>query len=799
MIKNKVFIILCMLLLVITGSSIHFVNSEKVSAEELLYNYRIEDSFTGTIDSFDIIRFEDKGTIYPVVSLNFYDKSISKIVFGGKVELLPVEVTDKKVGDCLYDRGSDFLLSYTSVINFDFTFSYASSSLVFHSFSLSLYYGDYYSNDSLYLSGANNTYFGDRIMRCNGTDYNLSTYYSYNPDMLGVLPQYYNVNFYDGSNLLYSSSVEENSIVSFVGTLPSREYYDFIGWSLSNNSSEIIDLSTYLITDNTSFYAVFSPIPKFVVNYYNYDNTLLYSENVYRGYYANAPSDVVPYKKGYTFVNWNYDFSLPITADIDIFPNFQINQYKIYIRYNSEIYWTYVGDYGSLVSISQNNFPIIDGYHYSYMTLNGELYENWFVSISDDQDYYIDVYYAPNEYSIRIYDYYNGLYHDDIITYDSNIYEFLQNHDYLSNSFYDNNFILKQRIYYVNDTNGYVPVAIRSKNSDDLVYNILCTGNMICYIEYDVRANITYKYNDVILKTKTYDFIEYDYRWLLNDVFVTPYSESFQLKNDSILIDFITPSQYIVIDNVLLYNDINLFDLDNRLLSIDLSTFLSSYFYNYDFNLEFNFICHYEERLYSITWYYPNVDGSQIDRCITQSNLKYNSILSEPYIDFVSLNLVFVQWNIVVRDGENFTIVNDSGILPTYVDQDYLFMASYFVNDSEIVVEDKNIYDLLKVELWVDGNDYVDEDGNQIDGWLKPLTDFLYNVIMLVPKLMYNFMLWLVFKCPIISDLMNFITGGLLKVFVLNIGYLQQLSVILYIGPLLLSLLLLYFSFRLIL
>lgn len=135
----------------------------------------------------------------------------------------------------------------------------------------------------------------------------------------------YTVSFYDyDGTLLYETMVESGETAYYEGEKPTRESdekytYEFIGWSKPLDN----------ITKNTSVSAQYkTEKQKFVVKFFNYDNTLLDVETVFYGeqafYHGVQPTrdsepDVV-----YNFNGWDKELYY-VTENLDVFANFSSN------------------------------------------------------------------------------------------------------------------------------------------------------------------------------------------------------------------------------------------------------------------------------------------------------------------------------------------------------------------------------------------------------------------------------------------------------------------------------------------
>ncbi|BAX79340.1 leucine-rich repeat protein [Labilibaculum antarcticum] len=125
----------------------------------------------------------------------------------------------------------------------------------------------------------------------------------------------YTVTFKDwDATQLASESVEYGS-AAFAPSDPTRTEYTFTGWDS--------DFSN--VTANMTITAQYT-INTYTVTFEDWDGTQLASENVEYGNAASAPSN--PIRIGYTFTDWNSDYS-NITEDSTVTAQYTINTYTV--------------------------------------------------------------------------------------------------------------------------------------------------------------------------------------------------------------------------------------------------------------------------------------------------------------------------------------------------------------------------------------------------------------------------------------------------------------------------------------
>lgn len=151
------------------------------------------------------------------------------------------------------------------------------------------------------------------------------------------------ISFYLEFDSLYlSKEVYVHTKLSLVDlTTPTKEGYDFIGWSLEEHG-EVVP-SDYEITEDSTFFAQWSQY--FSVSFMN-GSTLVTIDKVTSGKTVSKHDDLV--KEGYEFDNWYsdenftevFDFSKPITQDTILYAHF-LKQFTVSFYVDGEIVDTY--------------------------------------------------------------------------------------------------------------------------------------------------------------------------------------------------------------------------------------------------------------------------------------------------------------------------------------------------------------------------------------------------------------------------------------------------------------------------
>ena len=153
----------------------------------------------------------------------------------------------------------------------------------------------------------------------------------------------YIVNFKNGTETISTQSVDYNNYATLPED-PEKEGYTFKGWSLSENGS-IIEVDSQLITNNTTFYAVYE-INIYTVTFKNGTETISIQSVIYNNY-VTLPEN--PVKEGYTFKGWSLSENGEIVNNIESTVVMQnIVYYAIFIlsidgifKYNSSLLSSY--------------------------------------------------------------------------------------------------------------------------------------------------------------------------------------------------------------------------------------------------------------------------------------------------------------------------------------------------------------------------------------------------------------------------------------------------------------------------
>lgn len=186
-------------------------------------------------------------------------------------------------------------------------------------------------------------------------------------------PVKYTVTFYVDSAKYDTQTVEEGTAPEAPQN-PTKDGYNFKGWSKSKGSSTTVTLSYCKINADTSFYAVFEKKQEetkyFTVSFYS-DGSLYDSVEVEDGKNASAPAS--PKKDGYTFKGWSKTDggkvvsvnSVEITQNTSFYAVFEKNEpkkYSVIFFVNSSEYDRQTVEEGAKPTLPTD--PTVDGYSF---------------------------------------------------------------------------------------------------------------------------------------------------------------------------------------------------------------------------------------------------------------------------------------------------------------------------------------------------------------------------------------------------------------------------------------------------
>ena len=597
----------------------------------------------------------------------------------------------------------------------------------------------------------------------------------------------YNVNYvdYDGTNI--SSQTIDYGNVSSVPSNPTRTGYTFSHWESSVSG---IDASS-AITQDVTFTAVYS-INQYNIKFKNEDGTLIESK-IYN-YNVLPTCSVIPSKTGYTFIGWydeNDKVLSNVNADVVYFPKFQINKYNVTFK-------DYDGTQISLQFVEYNNFAVIPNnpsrVGYTFFSWQSDV--NLVVGSPITSDVVYTAQYNINYYNVIFYDYLKS---DDpfifSVAYNTNLKDYVNANllDFNYGMEYYNYQGLQFDLYLIN---GIQNNFVAKYNVESFVYfeELYITEDIELIKEYYLPLYFEILFNDDIKYTNEN----------LNDLnglsrFKTQFFEDKFLNSKNL-------TNYAI--DIIQYYNVKKQGYDEEYINVKsnvLRQFGNSSIFDFNYldivNLkgqtaQINILeIEYFPVRYTAYFFYDvgNLRGSR------EYTIYYDAYVSEHYVNwYESGDEYFSHWvQVDYFDADDFIddnsiIINDSPIFPVKCNGDMYFKAIKVAMSSDVPLQDNFNYKQLYLETW----DFEEQTGSFFERFWGSVTDSIENVVMLLPRVAYNFFVWLIFESPIFSDLLDIISGGALKLIFINISFTLNLIEISFIGPLSLSILLLLFGFK---
>ena len=197
----------------------------------------------------------------------------------------------------------------------------------------------------------------------------LSSYtFNTNTKVVADVTYSYDVTFYV-DNAEHNTQIVEHGNKATTPTVPTKTGYTFLGWSL--NGSDIVDLSTVTITENTNFYALF--VQQFSVQFV-YEDDVISTQTINNGAYATSPSvESTAYK---VFNGWKVNGT-----------SVNVETYKIVGATTFVADITYKYDVIFMVDNEEYNTQIVTSGQYATVptapTKDGYIFKGWSLTGSD--------------------------------------------------------------------------------------------------------------------------------------------------------------------------------------------------------------------------------------------------------------------------------------------------------------------------------------------------------------------------------------------------------------------------------
>lgn len=189
-------------------------------------------------------------------------------------------------------------------------------------------------------------------------------------------------------------------------------YYDITG-TLEIKSKTVLlnvgDNTFYVLIENNSgkkrvYSATVRRRPMFTVQFNTLGGTVVASQTIEENGFAIRPS-IIPTKSGYTFVDWEFDFTAPITHTTTITANYSANTYTINYHYKNDTIQQ-SATFGKTVAIKNEETFNKDYYYISSWNTNingsGKQYNcgiSYNYTIANDLDLY--AIWKPITYNIK--------------------------------------------------------------------------------------------------------------------------------------------------------------------------------------------------------------------------------------------------------------------------------------------------------------------------------------------------------------------------------------------------------------
>ena len=220
------------------------------------------------------------------------------------------------------------------------------------------------------------------VVNPTSTDYIQFNYWTINEEQIDLSSYTFNTNTKVVADVTYSYDVtfyvdnaEHNVQIVEYGnkvttpTVPTKTGYTFLGWSL--NGSDIVDLSTVTITENTNFYALF--VQQFSVQFV-YEDDVISTQTINNGAYATSPSvESTTYK---VFNGWKVNGT-----------SVSVETYKIVGATTFVADITYKYDVTFMVDNEEYNTQIVTSGQYATVptapTKDGYIFKGWSLNGSD--------------------------------------------------------------------------------------------------------------------------------------------------------------------------------------------------------------------------------------------------------------------------------------------------------------------------------------------------------------------------------------------------------------------------------
>ena len=193
---------------------------------------------------------------------------------------------------------------------------------------------------------------------------------------------------FEGYNeVLLDSEIEEKSFIEKIETIPVREGYTFVDWTLEKDSYSIVEFP-YQINSETTFYPIWIPNIYEITYDVNGGNEL--TECKQKVIYDTQFEFPIPTRKGYNFKGWEFNGVIYdeivntycVADDITLVAQWEVITYNIFYYYDDAI----------LDPQNPNTYNVEQTVQLYPAYLDGYTFYSWYFVLENDE----------NEYSINV-------------------------------------------------------------------------------------------------------------------------------------------------------------------------------------------------------------------------------------------------------------------------------------------------------------------------------------------------------------------------------------------------------------
>lgn len=209
----------------------------------------------------------------------------------------------------------------------------------------------------------------------------------------------YQVMFYANGQKIAEQLVGENQTVALPSEnlVPAVEGKEFSGVWMNEGTQTLFTENT-IITQHTVVVAKYNTL-NFVVQFVDYDDTVLQTSNVAYGKPAYAPT--VANRTGYTFVGWDQNFD-NVTQALTVKAQYQVNEHKVFFVVDGQIVHTETVEYGATIPNYEYSYDAEELVFSGWGTDLGTMPDNDVRLFATTTRYYFVEYYVGEELFERV-------------------------------------------------------------------------------------------------------------------------------------------------------------------------------------------------------------------------------------------------------------------------------------------------------------------------------------------------------------------------------------------------------------